>query len=438
MDKLRIKGPAQLKGEVTISCAKNASLPIMAATLLNEHPLKLKNVLQLRDVSTMLKLLEQLGANVERNEKLDEIMIRTLPHSFEAPYDLVKKMRASVLVLGPLLARTGRARVSLPGGCAIGARPIDIHLAGLEKMGVKLDLQGGYVDAMLEGRPRGAQIELRFPSVTATENLMMCATLAEGKTFLKNAAKEPEIVDLANFLNQQGAKIKGAGGPEITIEGVEKLRPMEEAYQAIPDRIEAITYLVAGALTNSPILIHNVIISHLQEVLDTFLGMGIPLKVIGAKQERRVSIQMGQRQQPFKGFDLVTAIFPGLPTDAQAQLMVLATQAQGPSSIREEIFENRFMHVPELERMGAKICLEGNKAICQGGQFPEGDNTNSLKAAPVMCTDLRASAALVLAALVAEGTTEISRIYHLDRGYEKIHQKLKNLGVEIERIMGEL
>lgn len=419
MDKLIIEGPARLQGNVKISSSKNASLPILAGVLLSSHQVKLKNLPKLADVTTMLKLIESLGvtvsSNVTEGDGRDVILNGSGLKSFEATYDWVKTMRASIVILGPLLTRYGRAKVSLPGGCAIGARPIDMHLKGLEKMGAQIELRAGYVEARTSGL-HGASILLPFPSVGATENLMMAAVLAKGTTCIQNAAQEPEIEDLGNFLNSMGAKVEGAGTAEILIEGVTDLRPTE--YSIIGDRIEAATYLIAAIMTNSSITIENIHMPHIQAILDVLAKMGAKFNL------HENSIEVLHRGD-LQGVQVDTAPYPGFPTDVQAQLLVLSTLAKTPSVITEHIFENRFMHVPELNRMGADIVLRGNSAFVPGN--------STLTSAPVMCTDLRASAALVLAALMAEGETEIRRIYHLDRGYEKLDKKLQDLGVKILR-----
>ncbi|MBF0366374.1 MAG: UDP-N-acetylglucosamine 1-carboxyvinyltransferase [Oligoflexia bacterium] len=428
MDKLIISGPAKLRGEVTISASKNASLPILTATLLSTTPVTFKSLPKLRDVSTLFKLLKNLGATINSDDQNELTTINTTPiSSLEATYDLVKTMRASFLVMGPLLARYGKAKVSLPGGCAIGARAIDIHLEALTKMGAKINLQGGYVEATLEHGPKrlqGNEIYLSFPSVGATENLMMAATLAHGTTVIKNAAQEPEIADLGEFLNRMGAKVQGAGSAEVIIEGQESLLFSGSPYVVIPDRIESATYLIAGVMTNSEITIHNINAKHLDAVIATLKDMGAKLEIDYDKKIIKTLLHQG-----LHGTHVATAPYPGFPTDVQAQLMALTTIAQTPSVITEHIFENRFMHVPELNRMGANIVLKGNSAFIDG--------QSTLKSAPVMCTDLRASAALVLAALAAEGQSEVCRIYHLDRGYEKIDQKLQTLNVDITRVPGD-
>lgn len=417
MDKLLIKGPAKLEGEVEISTAKNAYLPILTAVLLNPHPIHLKDLPELRDIRTIQQLLQNLGVKIENNGDYTSFNSSEVK-SYEATYDLVKTMRASILVLGPLLARFKKAKVSLPGGCAIGARPINIHLENLEKMGAKIKLEGGYVQAETEGL-KGAKLVLSFPSVGATENLMMAATLAEGETTIENAALEPEIEDLGNFLIGMGAKITGLGTGTIVIQGLDSpddFKTLE--YRAIGDRIEAATYVMAGMITGSELVVKGINPTHLDAVIEV-------LEKLGGR------FDIGEDYIKVKKSDLTfttieTSPYPGFPTDAQAQLMALCTKGNGTSIITEKIFENRFMHVPELKRLGAVIELKGNVAIIEG--------RGELKSAPIMCTDLRASAALVLAALASHGTTEVQRVYHLDRGYEKIDEKLRKLGVSIERV----
>ena len=416
MDKLIIDGPASLSGSVHISRAKNAYLPILAGVLLSEKPVHLRNLPKLRDINTMIRLLEKLGVKVTRGEKLTTFDSSNIT-SLEATYELVKTMRASILVLGPLLARFKRAKVSLPGGCAIGARPIDIHLSNFEKMDAKILLEGGYVEATTE-QLKGKPLTLKFPSVGATENLMMGAVLSEGTTIIKNAALEPEIDDLAHFLMAMGAKIEGIGTSEITIHGVKQADLREFEYEAIGDRIEASTYLIAAIATNSEITITGSNPVHIDSVIETLREMGAQIET----GPDTIKVKHGT----LKACKIDTAPYPGFPTDVQAQMIALATQAEGASIITEHIFENRFMHVPELLRLGAKIELKGNSAIVTG--------KSDLKGAPVMCTDLRASAALIIAALAAKGKTEILRVYHLDRGYEVLDQKLRNLGVKIERV----
>jgi len=416
MDKLRIIGGRPLSGRVPIAGAKNAALPALAATLLTGDPVEVRNLPGVRDVRTMLRVLEQLGAIANR---LDGGAVRVQIDrfaSFEAPYDLVKTMRASVLVLGPMLARHGRARVSLPGGCAIGERPINLHLEGLEKMGAEVSLEHGYVEASAN-RLRGTRYTFPVKSVGATENLMMAATLADGTTVLANCAKEPEIVDLAEMLNAMGASVSGAGTDEITIEGRQSLHGA--THDVIPDRIEAGTYLVAGALLGDPIELTVCRLEHLQPVLQQLRKTGA--KIVAEGEAIRVSAP-----ERLIAHDLRTAPHPGYPTDMQAQYMALMTQAHGASVISETIFERRFMHVGELQRMGADIRIQGHSCVVVG--------PTRLTAAQVMATDLRASAGLVLAALVADGETVVDRVYHLDRGYESMETKLRAVGAEVERI----
>jgi UDP-N-acetylglucosamine 1-carboxyvinyltransferase len=414
MDKIVIAGGRPLQGEVCISGAKNAALPILAATLLTESTQTLTNIPNLADIRTAKKLLENLGVRFGSN--IDPLIVdpSTLT-SWEAPYDLVKTMRAAVLVLGPLVARIGKARVSLPGGCAIGARPINIHLKGLEEMGVKVTLAQGYVEATVK-RLEGAEIILDFPTVTGTENLLMAATLARGRTVIKNAAQEPEVSDLARFLEAMGAKIQGIGTDVLVIQGVKELHPAN--YRVMSDRIEAGTYLAAAAITRGEVTIRQAPVEHLTAVIDKFTEAGLRLKVdrdvISVKADGHLT-----------GVDVKTLPYPGFPTDMQAQFMATMALARGVSVITETIFEKRFMHVSELKRLGADIVVSGNQAIVRG--------TKSLEGAPVMATDLRASASLILAGLGAHGQTEIHRVYHLDRGYEKIEQKLSALGAKIWR-----
>jgi UDP-N-acetylglucosamine 1-carboxyvinyltransferase len=416
MDKLRVTGGRPLRGSVAVGGAKNAALPALAATLLTGEAVELHNLPGVRDVRTMLRVLEQLGAT---DERLDDGGVRLRVDrfaSFEAPYDLVKTMRASVLVLGPMLARHGRARVSLPGGCAIGERPINLHLEGLEKMGAEVSLQHGYVETKAR-RLRGARFDFPIKTVTGTENLMMAATLAEGTTVLGNCAQEPEVVDLAEMLAAMGASITGAGTDEITIEGRVSLGGAR--HEVIPDRIEAGTYLVAGALLGDPVEVTHCRVEHLRPVLQQLRLAGITLATEG--QGIRVSAP-----DRIEAHDLQTAPHPGYPTDMQAQYMTLMTQAHGASMITETIFERRFMHVGELQRMGADIRIQGSSCVVVG--------PTRLTAAQVMATDLRASACLVLAALVADGETVVDRVYHLDRGYESMEEKLRALGADVERI----
>ncbi len=414
MDKLIIEGPAKLSGVVKVSRAKNAYLPILAGVLLNPHPVHLKNLPDLRDINTILKLLGNLGVKITKNADVTTFDASNIT-SFDALYDLVKTMRASILVLGPLLGRFKSARVSLPGGCAIGTRPIDIHLDNFEKLGANINLEGGYVEAHTEGL-KGSHLKLSFPSVGATENLMMGAILAEGVTTIDNVALEPEIDDLAHFLNKMGGKIEGIGTSTLTITGVKELKECE--YEAIGDRIEGLTYIMAGLITGSSITVAGVNPKHIGKTLTLLKEMGAEFDIDGD--------QITTHTNKLKSVNIETSPFPGFPTDAQAQLMALTTQVEGESKISEKIFENRFMHVPELRRLGARITLQGNVASIKG--------PSKLKGAPIMCTDLRASAALVLAALASQGKTEIHRVYHLDRGYEKLEDKLKSLGANIERV----
>ena len=417
MDKLQIRGGVPLEGEVRISGAKNATLPILAGALLADGPVTIGNVPHLQDVTTMIELLGRMGASVTVDERMRiEVDPRTTRETF-APYELVKTMRAAILVLGPLVARYGSADVSLPGGCAIGARPVNIHVAGLQAMGADVHIENGYIKARA-GRLKGARIVLETVTVTGTENLMMAAALAEGRTILENAAREPEIVDLALFLNSMGAKVSGHGTDTIIIDGVESLHAT--SYEVLPDRIEAGTYLVAGAITGGRVRARNARPDHLDAVL-------AKLEEAGAKVLRGdnfVEVDMGGRRP--RAVDIRTAPHPGFPTDMQAQFAALNTVAEGVGTIIETIFENRFMHMLEMRRMGAEIRLEGNTAIIKG--------VPKLTAAPVMATDLRASASLVLAGLVAEGTTDVERIYHIDRGYECIEEKLQGLGAQIRRV----
>jgi len=417
LDKLQIRGGVPLDGEVRISGAKNATLPILAGALLADGPVTVGNVPHLQDVTTMIELLGRMGASVTVDEKMRiEVDPRTTRETF-APYDLVKTMRAAILVLGPLVARYGTADVSLPGGCAIGARPVNIHVAGLQAMGAEVHIENGYIKARA-GRLKGARIVLETVTVTGTENLMMAATLAEGQTILENAAREPEIADLALFLNAMGARISGHGTDTIIIEGVESLHGTE--YDVLPDRIEAGTYLLAAAITGGRVRARGARAEHLDAVLAKLEEAGAEV----TRGEGFIEVDMHGRRP--RSVDIRTAPHPGFPTDMQAQFAALNTVADGVGTIIETIFENRFMHMLEMRRMGAEIRLEGNTAIIRG--------VPRLTAAPVMATDLRASASLVLAGLVAEGTTEVERIYHIDRGYECIEEKLQGLGAQIRRV----
>jgi UDP-N-acetylglucosamine 1-carboxyvinyltransferase len=422
MDKFVIRGGEPLLGTIRISGAKNAALPCMAAALLTDQPVILENIPQVRDIQTTRNLLAAMGAEVElgfgRAHHRTSIQCAKLP-SPEASYELVKTMRASTLVIGPLVARCGRARVSLPGGCAIGARPIDLHIKGLEQLGAKITQEHGYVEATAT-RLKGAEIVFDKITVTGTEDLLMAATLAEGETILQNCAREPEVADLADLLNKMGAHIEGAGTPTIRVKGVTKLNGAK--HRIIPDRIEAGTFIIAGAMTGGDLNIAGCEPSHLDAILSKLHEVGVKTKING--DSVRV---MGDN--PFIATDMSTEEHPGFPTDCQAQYMALATQSEGSSVITENIFENRFMHAQELVRMGANIKIEGRRAIVRG--------KTPLSAAAVLASDLRASASLVLAALVADGETIIDRVYHIDRGYEHIEEKLKGVGAQIRRI-GEM
>ena len=420
MDKLVIQGGARLHGEVTISGAKNAALPILCAALLAETPLKLSSVPKLKDVGTTINLLQHMGVVVTRNADkvdLDASNIKIL----EAPYEMVKTMRASILVLGPLLARFGKARVSLPGGCAIGSRPVDLHIKGLQAMGANIHIEHGYIEASAEHLPnkrlQGARYYMDLVTVTGTENLMMAAALAQGTTVLENAAKEPEVVDMADCLIKMGAKINGAGTDVITIEGVDKLNGAE--HQVVCDRIEAGTYMVAAAMTGGEIKLLNVSAHLLDAVIEK-------LREAGATVWSDANTITVKSDGKLKAVNIRTAPHPAFPTDMQAQFMALNTVASGVSKVTETIFENRFMHVQEMQRLGADIDIDGNTALVKG--VPE------LEGATVMATDLRASASLVLAGLVAKGQTVIERIYHLDRGYENLEEKFNALGANVKRL----
>jgi UDP-N-acetylglucosamine 1-carboxyvinyltransferase len=418
MDKIVVEGGSRLVGRIPISGAKNAALPLLAAALLPTGASTFTNVPQLADVRTMGKLLRMLGWTVEGTKTSVTIAPPTgkKKPKLEAPYDLVKTMRASVLVLGPLVARYGRARVSLPGGCAIGARPIDQHLKGLQALGAKVTLDHGYVDVEAK-RLRGATIVLDMPTVTGCENLIMAAALAKGRTVIENAAREPEVEELALVLNKMGAKISGAGSAMITIEGVDELLPIEHAI--MPDRIEAGTFAVAAAMTGGDVLLDGARPEHLDAVIAKLRACGVTV----AAEAAGIRVRSNGDLAPV---DIVTQPHPGFPTDMQAQFMVMACLARGQSVIKEMIFENRYMHVPELGRMGADILIDGRTAVVRG--------SSKLTGASVMATDLRASASLVLAGLVAQGKTEVQRVYHLDRGYEMIEKKLKGVGAKIKRV----
>ena len=420
MDKLLIQGGARLHGEVTISGAKNAALPILCAALLAEDTLKLSSVPKLKDVGTTISLLEHMGVKVNRQADkvdLDACDIQVL----EAPYEMVKTMRASILVLGPLLARFGKARVSLPGGCAIGSRPVDLHIKGLQAMGAEIHIEHGYIEATTEHLPnkrlQGARYYMDLVTVTGTENLMMAAALANGTTVLENAAKEPEVVDMAECLIKMGAKIKGAGTDVITIEGVDKLHGAE--HQVVCDRIEAGTYMVAAAMTGGEIKLLNVKENLLDAVIEKLREAGAEVIC----DQTTITVKSDGK---LKAVNILTAPHPAFPTDMQAQFMALNTVAEGVSKVTETIFENRFMHVQEMQRLGANIDIDGNTALVKG--------VAELEGATVMATDLRASASLVLAGLVAKGQTVIERIYHLDRGYENLEEKFNALGANVKRV----
>lgn len=420
MDKFRVQGRTRLSGEVTISGAKNAALPILFAALLAEEPVELQNVPKLKDIDTTIKLLSQLGTKIERNNG-SVFVDASAVNEFCAPYDLVKTMRASIWALGPLVARFGQGQVSLPGGCAIGARPVDLHITGLEQLGAEIKLEEGYVKASVNGRLKGAHIVMDKVSVGATVTIMSAATLAEGTTVIENAAREPEIVDTANFLNTLGAKISGAGTDRITIEGVTRLGG--GVYRVLPDRIETGTFLVAAAISGGKVVCRQTRPDTLDAVLAKLREAGADIEV----GDDWISLDM-QGKRP-KAITFRTAPHPGFPTDMQAQFSLLNLVAEGTGVITETIFENRFMHVPELIRMGAHAEIESNTVICYG--------VEQLSGAQVMATDLRASASLVLAGCIAEGVTIVDCIYHIDRGYERIEDKLRALGAKIERVKGE-
>lgn len=420
MDKFLITGGNRLSGEISVSGAKNSTLPIIAATLLASTPMHISNVPRLQDVLTLIKLIERMGVTCQVDEHMNLHVDAATIQAFEAPYELVRTMRASILVLGPLVARYGEAVVSLPGGCAIGSRPVDLHLQGLKAMGAEIEVLNGYVHAKVDGRLQGARIVFDTVTVTGTENLLMAATLAEGTTVLENAAREPEIEDLANCLIGMGAKIQGAGTDTITIEGVESLQGCQ--HRVISDRIETGTYLIAAAITGGSITVRDTDPSLLDATLQKLREAGAHIEV----GEDWIHLDM-QGHRP-KAVSLKTAPYPGMPTDMQAQFSAMNTLAEGTGTIVETIFENRFMHMQELMRMGADIQIEGNTAIIRGVEALEG--------APVMATDLRASASLVIAALAAKGETLVDRIYHIDRGYEDIEAKLSALGANIQRVKG--
>ena len=417
MEKLLIKGGASLKGEISCSGAKNAALPMIAATILSDEDVILKNLPYLQDITTMFELLGSMGADILLNENMDFTIATNNLKEKEARYELVKTMRASILVLGPLVAKYGEAKIALPGGCAIGSRPVNYHLDALEQLGATITLKNGYIEASAK-KLIGSKIKFDGITVTGTENIMMAACLAEGTTTLTNVAKEPEIIDLAEFLNKMGAKISGAGSDEITIEGVERLYGTEHSIPA--DRIEAGTYLVAAAVTNGEIKINGINPNRLIKVLDKLIETGAKVET----SEDSISLIMN-KDKP-KPVDITTAPFPEFPTDMQAQFSVINALANGVSNIYETVFENRFMHVQELNRMGCNIQINGNQAIIEG--------VDSLYGAEVMATDLRASASLILAGLCAKGETKVDRIYHIDRGYERIEEKLNYLGANIIRL----
>jgi UDP-N-acetylglucosamine 1-carboxyvinyltransferase len=421
MDKLIITGGTRLSGELRISGAKNAALPILAATLLSEKSVSVGNIPHLHDITTTMELLGRMGVRLVVDEKMNIEVDSNAITSYEAPYELVRTMRASILVLGPLLARFGEAHVSLPGGCAIGSRPVDIHINGLIKMGADISVEGGFIHAKA-ARLKGCRLVLEQITVTGTENLLMAATLAEGTTIIENAAKEPEVTDLAHFLNAMGAKITGIGTDVLVIEGVKSLGVENLHYDILPDRIETGTYLIAAAITGGKVKLKNTRPDILDAVLEKLVEAGAEITT----GEDWIALDMHGKKP--KAVSLRTAPYPAFPTDMQAQFIAMNAIADGVGVITETIFENRFMHVQELQRMGANIRLESNTAICTG--------VKSLIGAPVMATDLRASASLVVAALVAEGSTLVDRIYHIDRGYDHIEEKLAQLGATIRRVPG--
>jgi len=419
MDKLNIIGNGPLYGEVSISGAKNAALPVLASTLLSPQPVTVQNVPHLRDITTTLELMGRFGTRIELSENMDLVADNSSITELRAPYDLVKTMRASILVLGPLLARFGEAEVSLPGGCAIGSRPVNLHIQGLKAMGAEIEIEDGYIKARA-GRLKGTRFFFDLVSVTGTENLMMAASLADGTTVLENAAREPEIIDLADCLTAMGAKIAGAGTDTITIEGVRQLHG--GSHTIIPDRIETGTFMVAAAATGGKVRLRNTDPAYLDAMLEKLREAGAEIST------GKSYLTLDMRGKRPKAINLTTAPYPAFPTDMQAQFVALNATAAGTATVKETIFENRFMHVQELQRMGADIELQGNTAIVRG--------VSKLHGAPVMATDLRASACLVIAGLAAEGETLIDRIYHLDRGYECIEEKLAQLGARIQRLPG--
>ena len=417
MEKLKIIGGKKLSGSISCSGAKNAALPMLAATILSDKPITFKNLPYLQDITTMFEILGSMGADITLNESMDFIISTSQLHDYEARYELVKTMRASILVLGSLVARHGFARIALPGGCAIGTRPVDFHLDALEKLGAKINLKNGYIEATSK-KLIGCEINFPGVSVTGTENIMMAAVLAKGQTVLRNVAKEPEVEDLANFLNSMGAKIIGAGTDEIIIDGVENLDGTEFSIPA--DRIEAGTYLIAAAITGGDVTISNVQAPRMNNILDKLKLSGASV-IVGDD-----TIQLIMENDSILPVDISTAPFPGFPTDMQAQFTVLNALSEGSSVVTENVFENRFMHVQELNRMGCDITVKGSNAFIKG--------VNALNGAPVMATDLRASASLILAGLCAKGETIVDRIYHIDRGYERIEEKLSYLGADITRL----
>ncbi len=417
MEKLKIVGGNKLSGTITCSGAKNAALPMLAATILSDEPITFKNLPYLQDITTMFEILGSMGADITLNESMDFMISTAKLNDFEARYELVKTMRASILVLGSLVARYGIARIALPGGCAIGTRPVDFHLDALEKLGAKIRLKNGYIEASAD-RLIGCEINFPGVSVTGTENIMMAAVLANGQTVLRNVAKEPEVEDLADFLNSLGAKISGAGSDEIIIDGVKSLGGSTFSIPA--DRIEAGTYLIAAAITSGDVTISNVNASRMNNILDKLKLSGASIKVSNN------NIQLTMQDKSILPVDISTAPFPGFPTDMQAQFTVLNALSKGSSVVTENVFENRFMHVQELNRMGCDITVKGSNAFVKG--------VSELTGAPVMATDLRASASLILAGLCAKGETIVDRIYHIDRGYERIEEKLSYLGANITRL----
>ena len=419
MEKLKIIGGNRLSGSISCSGAKNAALPMLAATILTDKPVTFRNLPYLQDITTMFEILGSMGADITLNENMDFIISTANFHDFEARYELVKTMRASILVLGSLVGRYGFARIALPGGCAIGTRPVDFHLSALEQLGAKIELKNGYIEARAK-KLIGCEINFPGISVTGTENIMMAAVLAKGQTILRNVAKEPEVEDLAKFLNSMGAKISGAGTDEIIIDGVDDL--IESTFTIPADRIEAGTYLIAAAVTYGNITIQNINANRMNNILDK-------LKLSGAQiKTNENSISLSMPDDSINSVDISTAPFPGFPTDMQAQFTVLNALSNGSAVVTENVFENRFMHVQELNRMGCDITVKGSNAFVKGVNF--------LTGAPVMATDLRASASLILAGLCADGETIVDRIYHIDRGYERIEEKLSYLGANITRLPG--